>query len=293
MYEHHDVLIVGAGISGISAAVHIQKALPGTDYLILEKREAIGGTWDLFRYPGVRSDSDMYTLGFDFKPWEHTRAIGDGATIRSYLQEAAREQGVDQHIRYGYGVESAEWDSNAARWTVTARVADGEQVKLTANFLYFGAGYYSYENPYRPEFPGEQNFKGELFHAQLWPEDLDYKDKRVVVIGSGATAVTLVPALAKQAAHVTMLQRSPSYVLSLPGEDALANQLRKVLPKHVSYQITRGAHLLLTYGSWQFFRHQPERAAALLRKLQERQLPEDYPVDVHFKPRYKVWDERL
>jgi monooxygenase len=292
-YEHHDVLIVGAGISGVSAAVHLHTALPHKRYAILEKRAAIGGTWDLFRYPGVRSDSDMYTLGFRFKPWEHTKAIAEGRTIRDYIRSAAAEYGVEQQVRFGHRVVAAEWDSATARWTVTSEVADGEHVKQTANYVHFASGYYSYENPFRPTFPGEESFAGEIIHPQLWPDGLDYAGKRVVVIGSGATAVTIVPSMADTAAHVTMLQRSPSYILSLPSEDEMANRLRKVLPSHLAYSITRGTHLAMTYATYQFFRRQPERAKKMINGIQTRMLPEGYPVDVHFNPSYKIWDERL
>lgn len=291
--EHHDVLIVGAGISGISAAVQLQRALPDKRYAILEKREALGGTWDLFRFPGVRSDSDMFTLGFQFKPWEHPKAIADGGTIRDYVREAAVEHGIESRIRYRHRVVSAAWDTDAARWTLRCDVGDGVEIEMTANFVHFASGYYSYENPYAPEFPGQQRFSGELIHPQHWPEQLDYTDKRVVVIGSGATAMTLVPALAQRAAHVTMLQRSPSYVISLPAEDDLANALRKVLPSHLAYGITRASHLAVTYASYEFLRRQPRLSRKLLKGLQARQLPKDYPLDVHFNPRYDPWDERL
>ncbi len=292
-HEHHDVLIIGAGISGVSAAVHLSQALPGKRYAILEKRDAMGGTWDLFRYPGVRSDSDMYTLGFAFKPWESEKAIAPGWSIREYVRAAAAEHGVDQHVRYGHRVVGAAWDSASARWTVTAEVANGEQLKLTANFVHFTSGYYSYERPYAPEFPGQERFAGTIVHPQLWPEDLDYAEKRVVVIGSGATAITLVPSMAEQTAHITMLQRSPSYIMSLPSEDEMANRLRKVLPAQAAYKITRATHLAMTYGSYQFFRRAPDRARKTINKIQTRMLPEGYPVDVHFNPQYNVWDQRL
>jgi cation diffusion facilitator CzcD-associated flavoprotein CzcO len=292
-HEHLDVLIIGAGISGVSAAVHLHTALPDHRYAILEKRDAMGGTWDLFRYPGVRSDSDMYTLGFQFKPWENEKAIAPGWTIRDYVRAAAAEHGVDQHVRYGHRVLGAEWDSATARWTVTAEVADSETVKLTANFLHFTSGYYSYENPYAPEFPGQDRFRGQIIHPQLWPEDLDYTNKRVVVIGSGATAVTLVPSMAQDTAHITMLQRSPSYIMPLPSEDDMANRLRKVLPAETAYKITRATHLALTYGFYEYFRRAPQRGRKFINKLQTRMLPEGYPVDVHFNPSYQPWDQRL
>ena len=291
--DHYDVLIIGAGISGVSAAVHLNRALPHKRYAILEKRDAMGGTWDLFRYPGVRSDSDMYTLGFEFKPWENAKAIAPGETIRDYVRDAAAEHGVDRHVRYGHRVTGASWDSPTARWTVTAEVGDGEPVAFTANFVHFTSGYYSYENPYAPQFPGQERFAGEIVHPQLWPEDLDYTDKRVVVIGSGATAITLVPSMADQTAHITMLQRSPSYVLSLPSEDAMANRLRQVLPAQAAYTITRASHLAITYGFYNFFRRAPRRGRRFVEKIQTRMLPEGYPVDVHFNPSYDPWDQRL
>jgi monooxygenase len=292
-YEHHDVLIVGAGLSGVSAAVHLQRTAPDRTYAILEKRDAIGGTWDLFRYPGVRSDSDMYTLGFEFKPWESVKAIAPGRSIREYVQSAASEHGVEQHVRHGHRVVAAAWDSSTARWTLTAAVANGEHVKLTANFLHFTSGYYSYETPYAPEFPGQARFRGEIVHPQLWPEGLDYAGKRVVVIGSGATAITLVPAMAEQTEHITMLQRSPSYVMPLPSEDEMANRLRRVLPAQVAYKITRASHLALTYGFYEYFRRAPEHGRKFINKLQTRMLPEGFPVDVHFNPSYAPWDQRL
>jgi monooxygenase len=291
--EHLDVLIIGAGISGVSAAVHLHDALPGKRYAILEKRDAMGGTWDLFRYPGVRSDSDMYTLGFQFKPWESEKAIAPGQSIRDYVRAAAAEHGVDHHVRYGHRVLSADWDSPSARWTLTVAVADGELLKLSADFVHFTSGYYSYEKPYAPQFPGQERFAGQIVHPQLWPEGLDYADKRVVVIGSGATAITLVPSMADATAHTTMLQRSPSYVMPLPSEDKLANRLRRVLPAQTAYRITRASHLALTYGFYQYFRRAPRRGRTFINRIQTRMLPEGYPVDVHFNPTYEPWDQRL
>ncbi len=220
--EHFDVLIVGAGLSGVGAGWHLQESAPDRSYVILEGREAIGGTWDLFRYPGIRSDSDMYTLGYAFKPWREAKAIADGPSILKYVRETARDHGIDRHIRYGHQVKSAAWSSEDAAWTVEALRSDGQTVRITANFLFLCGGYYSYEGGYTPDFPGAERFKGQVVHPQKWPEDLDYAGKRVVVIGSGATAVTLVPAMAETAAHVTMLQRSPTYVVSRPAEDAIA-----------------------------------------------------------------------
>jgi monooxygenase len=296
-HEHYDVLIIGAGISGVSAAVHVHDALPEKRYAILEKRDAMGGTWDLFRYPGVRSDSDMYTLGFQFKPWESEKAIAPGGSIRDYVRAAAAEHGVDAHVRYGHRVIAADWDSQTARWTLTAEVApsgkDPHRVSLSADFVHFTSGYYSYENPYAPQFPGQDRFTGQIVHPQLWPEDLDYAGKRVVVIGSGATAITLVPSMAEATEHITMLQRSPSYVMPLHSEDEMANRLRRVLPAQTAYRITRATHVALTYGFYQYFRRAPKRGRAFINKLQTRMLPDGYPVDVHFNPTYEPWDQRL
>ena len=235
-----DVLIVGAGLSGIGTAVHLQRECPGKTYAILEGREAMGGTWDLFRYPGIRSDSDMHTLGFNFKPWTAAKAIADGPSIRAYVEETADEYGVTEHIRFGHLMTTANWNSEAGVWEVEAtQKATGESARFTANFLMMCAGYYSYRRGHTPDFAGQEDFKGEIVHPQFWPEDLDYADKRVVIIGSGATAMTLVPAMADTAAHVTMLQRSPTYVVSRPDEDVIANTLRKILPDRWAYGLTR------------------------------------------------------
>jgi monooxygenase len=293
-HEHHDVLIIGAGLSGIGAAVHLQRELPGKSYAILEARDAIGGTWDLFRYPGIRSDSDMFTLGYSFKPWKHERMIADGWTIRDYIQETAREYGIDRNIRFGHKVVRVDWDSKLALWTVTAELLEnGDTVKLTANFIHVCGGYYRYDEGFTPDFPGIENFGGTVIHPQHWPEDLDYTGKRVVVIGSGATAMTLVPAMSDRAAQVTMLQRSPSYVVSLPGIDPVAQVLRKLLPSSVAYGVVRAKQLGITMASFQFFRRLPKQARAALRQMAIRQLPEGYEVDTHFKPKYDPWDERL
>ena len=233
--EHVDVLIVGAGMSGIGCAVHLQRALPGTSYTILEAREAIGGTWDLFRYPGIRSDSDLHTYGFDFKPWVDEQSIADGPAILDYIQETAREYDVERHIRLGHKVRSAAWSSDAARWTVEVERADGDHTLFTCDWLFAAGGYYRYDRGYDPGFAGTERFGGELVHPQFWPQDLDYAGKRVVVIGSGATAVTLVPAMAEDAAHVTMLQRTPTYVVSLPKYDWIANVLKRWLEPRRAY----------------------------------------------------------
>jgi monooxygenase len=291
--EHVSVLIVGAGLSGIGAAVHLQRNCPERSYAILESRESIGGTWDLFRYPGIRSDSDMFTLGYSFKPWTNPKSIADGASILSYIEETATEYGVEEKIRFGHRVVAAEWSSAEARWTVRAERADGEQVELTCDWLYGCTGYYRYDEGFSPKFEGAERFEGEVVHPQHWPEDLDYGGKRVVVIGSGATAITLVPAMAGRAAKVTMLQRSPTYVVSLPGVEPLAPILRRFLPEKTVYAITRWKNVLLTSLSYQLSRRAPRLMKRVLRKGVERQLPEDYDVDRHFQPTYDPWDQRL
>ncbi len=288
-----DVLIVGAGLSGIGAAVHLQRDCPDRSYAILEGRYAIGGTWDLFRYPGIRSDSDMYTLGYNFKPWTEAKAIADGPSIRNYVNETAREHDVERHIRFGHKVKSAEWDSSTARWTVTTARTDGSTAQFTCNFLYMCSGYYSYAQGYKPEWPGEADFKGQVIQPQFWPENLDYAGKKVVIIGSGATAVTLVPAMANTAAHVTMLQRSPTYMVSRPGSDAIANVLRKILPAQMAYDIVRWKNV--TMGMWFYnqTRKNPDKVrTALLGRLQKL-LPAGYDMGKHFNPKYNPWDQRL
>ena len=292
--EHVDVLIVGAGLSGIGAGCHLQTSRPGKTIAILEARDAMGGTWDLFRYPGIRSDSDMYTLGYCFRPWEEAKAIADGPSILRYIRETARDHGVDSKIRFGHRVVRAEWSSADARWTVEAERTDtGETVRLTCSFLLMCTGYYRYDEGFTPDFEGIDSFAGQIIHPQHWPEDLDYTGKRVVVIGSGATAVTLVPAMADRAAHVTMLQRSPGYVVSLPAQDPLANLLRRVLPAKLAYPIVRWKNVLLTTLFFQLSRRRPKVAKAMIRKGVERRLPQGYDVDTHFKPRYNPWDQRV
>src|SRR5712672_1102016 len=228
--EHFDVLIVGAGLSGIGAAYYLQAKCPSKSFAILEGRNTMGGTWDLFRYPGVRSDSDMYTLGYQFRPWREAKAIADGPSILNYVRETARDYGIERKIRYGHRATRGSWSSPEGRWTVEAALADGKSVHFTTNFLYMCSGYYDYAEGYMPGWPGMERYRGRIVHPQQWPEDFDYAGKRIVVIGSGATAVTLVPALAESAGHVTMLQRSPTYIVALPGEDAIANALRRILP---------------------------------------------------------------
>jgi cation diffusion facilitator CzcD-associated flavoprotein CzcO len=292
--EHFDVLVIGAGLSGIGAGVHLQRECPDKTYAILEARGAIGGTWDLFRYPGIRSDSDMYTLGYSFKPWSSDKSIADGASILEYVRETAEENGVDQHIRFHHRVVRADWSTPDQRWHVEAERTDtGETVQLSAGFMFSCSGYYRYDQGYTPDFEGTDRFNGRIVHPQLWPEDLDYEGKRVVVIGSGATAVTLVPAMAARAAHVTMLQRSPTYIVSLPGEDPIAKFLRKRLPAKLAYSIVRWKNVLLTMLSFQLSRRRPRFMKAVLRKGVERRLPPGYDVDTHFRPRYNPWQQRL
>jgi len=292
--EHLDVLIVGAGLSGIGAGCHLESICPGKTFAILEARAAIGGTWDLFRYPGIRSDSDMYTLGYSFRPWEEAKAIADGPSILSYIRDTARNHGIDRKIRFHHRVVGAEWSSADARWTVEVERTDtGETVRLTCGFLLMCTGYYRYDEGYTPDFEGTERFAGRIVHPQHWPEDLDYDGSRVVVIGSGATAVTLVPAMAQRAAHVTMLQRSPSYVVSLPARDPLADLLRRVLPAKAAYPIVRWKNVLLTSLFFQLSRRAPRFIRALIRKGVEKRLPPGYEIDTHFNPRYDPWDQRV
>jgi len=283
-----DVLIVGAGLSGIGAAVHLAQNCPNETYAILEGRDAIGGTWDLFRYPGIRSDSDMYTLGYRFKPWKSAKAIADGPSIRSYIRETAAEHGITQHIRFGHKVTNAAWDSETARWTVTTTKGT-----LTCRFLYMCSGYYNYGEGHRPTWEGEAEFKGQIIHPQFWPETLDYKGKRIVVIGSGATAVTLVPAMANTAAHVTMLQRSPTWMVSRPGSDAIANVLKAILPAQMAYDLVRWKNV--TMGQWFYkqTRNNPGKVREALLKRLAKLLPADYDLETHFTPGYNPWDQRL
>ncbi|GAA5153019.1 NAD(P)/FAD-dependent oxidoreductase [Pseudonocardia eucalypti] len=295
--EHVDVLIVGAGLSGIGAACHLRRQCPGKTFAILEARDAIGGTWDLFRYPGIRSDSDMYTLGYSFSPWTEPKAIADGDSIRDYVRDTAARYGVDQHIRFRHRVLGADWSSADATWTVRAEREDpdgnSEPVTFTCSFLFVNAGYYRYDQGYTPEFPGVADYTGTLIHPQHWPEDLDYAGKRVVVIGSGATAVTLVPAMAEKAAHVTMLQRSPTYIVSMPARDPLADLLRDRLPTRLAYPLLRWKNVGLMTLSYQLSRKFPGLMKAILRKGVKDALPAGYDVDAHFKPSYDPWDQRL
>jgi monooxygenase len=292
--EHVDVLIVGAGLSGIGAGYHLQRELPGKSYAILDSRDAIGGTWDLFRYPGVRSDSDLHTYAYAFKPWTGEKSIADGPAILDYIRETATDHGIESHVRFAHRVTRAEFSSEQARWTVHAeRVDTGEQVRLTCSWLFCASGYFRYAQGYLPQFEGAERFAGPLVHPQHWPEDLDYAGKRVVVIGSGATAVTLVPAMAGKAAHVTMLQRSPSYVVFLPAKDALANLLRRVMPAERAYAITRRKNIWLQKTIYNLSQSRPQLVKRLLRKGLERRLPPGYEIDRHFTPSYNPWEQRL
>jgi monooxygenase len=289
---HFDVLIMGAGLSGIDAAHHLQQLCPSKTYVILEQRERIGGTWDLFRYPGIRSDSDMLTMGYSFRPWTLPRSISPGADIREYITAAARDEGIDKHIRFRHTIQSASWSSADSRWTVTAVHGD-ETVTFTCGFLFSCAGYYRYSSGFTPEFPGIAQFQGRVVHPQAWPEDLDYKGKRVVIIGSGATAVTLVPSMAETAAHVTMLQRSPTYVISAPAQDRIAIALRKVLPSKLAFTLSRWKNILFTAYLYQISQWFPNFIKkAILDKAREA-LPAGYDVATHFTPRYKPWEQRM
>jgi cation diffusion facilitator CzcD-associated flavoprotein CzcO len=291
--EHFDVLIVGAGLSGIGAAYHLQKQCPKKSYAILEGRNALGGTWDLFRYPGVRSDSDMYTLGYSFRPWREAKAIADGPSILKYLQETAHAYGIDGKIRYGHQAKVASWSSADSRWTVKIERTNGTTVRLTCNFLYMCSGYYDYAEGYMPEWPGMERFEGQTVHPQKWPQSLDYKDKRVIVIGSGATSVTLVPAMAETAKHVVLLQRSPSYILELPSEDLTAAWLKGKVPWRLAYAIVRWKNVLVTTYLFQTSRRKPEKVKAWLLGLAKKALGPEYDVAKHFTPPYNPWDQRL
>lgn len=292
--EHFDVLIIGAGLSGIGAAYHLQTRCPGCTYAILEGRDSIGGTWDLFRYPGIRSDSDMYTLGYSFKPWEERKAIADGPSILKYVRDTARENDIERNIRFGHRAKSAAWSTADARWTVEIERGEAnERVQISCNFLFMCAGYYRYDEGFTPDFPGMQDFAGQIVHPQKWTEDVAYAGKRVVVIGSGATAVTLVPELAKQATHVTMLQRSPTYIVARPSEDAAANWMRRHLPGKLAYSLTRWKRVLLGMYIFQLCRRNPAKVKRLIQGGVRMALGPDYDVATHFTPRYNPWDQRL
>ncbi len=312
--EHFDVLIIGAGLSGIDAAYHLQKFCPKKSYVILEQRERIGGTWDLFRYPGIRSDSDMLTMGYAFRPWTHPKAISPGEDIREYITATARDEGIDRNIRFRHQIKRAEWSSEEAKWTVEAlkqssssgagsntagETSSGrveikeEPVTLTCNFLLCCAGYYRYSAGHLPEFPNSNRFKGCMIHPQAWPDNLDYAGKRVVVIGSGATAVTLVPAMAKTAAHVTMLQRSPTYVISAPEKDRIANFLRHIMPAMWAYRLSRWKNVGFMTYIYQLSQCFPNFVKRGIIKKASKQLGTDFDVDTHFTPHYRPWEQRM
>jgi len=291
--EFVDVLIVGAGLSGIGAASHLRRLCPGRSVAILEARQALGGTWDLFRYPGVRSDSDMYTLGYSFRPWTGQKSIADGPAILQYLRDTAREQGIDRLVRFGHRVRRADWSSADAQWSVEAEREDGEAVVLRCGFLMMCSGYYDYAEGYTPDFAGRERFAGRVVHPQHWNDDIAYAGKRVVVIGSGATAVTLVPELAKQAAHVTMLQRSPTYMIARPSVDSFAGWLARRTGHAFANRVARWKNLLFGMYVFRLCRRKPEAAKALMLKMVRQQLGPDYDVATHFTPRYNPWEQRL
>ncbi len=290
--EYFDVVIVGAGLSGIGSAWHLQDKCPGKSYVILEGRDAMGGTWDLFRYPGIRSDSDMYTLGYNFKPWRDGKAIADGPAILDYIHETSQESGIDPNIRYRHMLKSARWSGKRAAWTLTID-NDGEVVTIRCGFLLMCSGYYSYRQGYTPQFPGRDEFQGTIVHPQAWPEDLDYKDKRVVVIGTGATAVTLIPEMARDTSHITMLQRSPTYMVSMPDVDRIANLLKKLLPEKLAYRIVRWKNIRFQQFVYRQTRKSPDKVRRKLLKLARREVGPDRNFDTHFVPRYNPWDQRL
>ncbi|MEW6777316.1 MAG: NAD(P)/FAD-dependent oxidoreductase [Bdellovibrionota bacterium] len=291
--RHFDVLIIGAGISGVGAACHLSRECPEKSVAILERRKAMGGTWDLFRYPGIRSDSDMFTFGFNFRPWTNPKTLADGPSIKQYVIDTAREYGVDKKIHYGLKVTGATWSSKAQKWTVeTVNEETGEKSEYTGAFLMLCTGYYNYDHGYKPDFPGEKNFGGQIIHPQHWPEDLDYAGKRVVIIGSGATAVTLLPAMADKTKHITMLQRSPTYMMSLPAKDPMALRLKGLLPEMAIYRLMRARNIAMQRFSFIAARNYPEQARRLLLRLARRQLGKN--VDMrHFTPSYQPWDQRL
>ncbi|TGK02599.1 NAD(P)/FAD-dependent oxidoreductase [Leptospira langatensis] len=292
--EHFDVITVGAGLSGISAGYHLQKFCPGKKYAILEGRPEIGGTWSLFQYPGIRSDSDMFTLGYSFRPWKEAKAIADGPSILKYVRDTASEFGIDKHIRFEHKVLSASWSDKDLQWTIEVEVGPKKEKRTySASFLYICSGYYNYEKGFTPKFPEIEKFKGKIIHPQFWPKDLDYRGKKVVVIGSGATAVTLVPSMADQAAHITMLQRSPTYITSLPSKDIVADILRFLLPAKLAHHITRIKNILIQIWFYQLCKRSPNVAKWLIRARLKAALPKGYDVDTHFKPSYQPWDQRV
>jgi len=289
---HKDIMVVGAGISGIAAAYNLQKSCPNKSFAILEGRSALGGTWDLFKYPGIRSDSDMHTLGFRFKPWIHKKSIADASSILEYLNETVDEYGIRDKIVFNQKVTAANWLSEKSLWELNV-MNEGQSISMTCNFLFLCGGYYSYDKPYMPKFPEQDRFEGQVIHPQFWDESLDYSDKKVIVIGSGATAVTLVPAIAKNAAHVTMLQRSPSYVVSAPGEDSWSQALNKIFPIRLTYFLIRWKNIFRTSLGFYLSRKYPERVKDRLINLVQEELGIDYDVEKHFTPRYNPWDQRM
>lgn len=299
--DHHDVIIIGAGISGIGAARYISTELPTKSFTVLEGRQNLGGTWDLFRYPGIRSDSDLHTFGYEFKPWKHESAIADGHLIREYLNETVDENNLREQIQFGHRVRSANWASEEARWTLQVEVVDADDTvietrEMTAGWVFAGTGYYRYDQGYAPEFPGQEDFAGDIIHPQHWPENYDYAGKRVVVIGSGATAVTLVPAMAEgpgAAAHVTMLQRTPTYIMSLPRVDGVALRLTKMFGERRGYALTRSKNIWLDWATVHGLRRFPGLGRKLIRSINAKNLPDHIDVDTHFKPPYDPWDQRL
>ena len=289
---HKDIIVVGAGISGIAAAYNLQKSCPNKSFAILEGRSALGGTWDLFKYPGIRSDSDMHTLGFRFKPWIHKKSIADASSILEYLNETVDEYGIRDKIVFNQKVTAANWLSEKSLWELSV-IDEGQKISMTCNFLFLCGGYYSYDKPYMPKFPEQDRFEGQVIHPQFWDESMDYSDKKVIVIGSGATAVTLVPAIAKNAAHVTMLQRSPSYVVSAPGEDSWSQALNKIFPIRLTYFLIRWKNIFRTSLGFYLSRKYPERVKDRLINLVREELGNDYDVEKHFTPRYNPWDQRM
>jgi cation diffusion facilitator CzcD-associated flavoprotein CzcO len=290
---HADVIIVGAGLSGIGAAYHLQRHCPQKSFVLLEARDSLGGTWDLFRYPGVRSDSDMHTLGYRFRPWRGEKAIADGPSILTYLQDTAQTYGIDRKIRFKHRVLRAAWSSADALWTLDVQLPDGATQRMTCHFLQMCSGYYDYHSGYMPGWVGMERFTGEIVHPQAWPKDFNYDGKRVIVIGSGATAVTLVPAMAEQAAHVTMLQRSPTYIVSRPSRDAIANWLYRTLPEGVAHTLARWKNIALQMYFYGAARRKPDAARKMILKLAQAELGPDVDVERHFNPRYNPWDQRL
>jgi cation diffusion facilitator CzcD-associated flavoprotein CzcO len=290
---YFDVVIIGAGISGLGAAYRITERNPGTSYVILERREQIGGTWDLFRYPGVRSDSSIFTLCFPYEPWTRKEGVADGVHIREYLTETAHKYGIDKHIRFNSYVRAADWDSSSDTWTVTVDQEGGAGATYRSRFVFFASGYYNYDEGYTPEFPGIEQFEGTVVHPQHWPEDLDYTGKKIVVIGSGATAVSLIPSLAERAGKVTMLQRSPTYMFSASRYSPFADLLRKVLPRRLAHPVIRLRSALFEGAIWFLARKTPGFMRWWIRRIAIHHLPKGYAVDTHFKPRYNPWDQRL